>query len=344
MSITVNVADVSPRRILQARSPNVTHVRPRSTTPVTPTKARHPLDTPIMFSSVLSPTTSLAQRYAHLEDSHTSLKGEYESLHAKYSEDLKHWKEWKAVEVVRIELKKKKKEERRAKASASGSTKASSQSKLVCASEESQPKELVVRQRGTSATVESEHEEERDFVEEEEAPQSVWSEGVEHPGRPASQAKPFRGLVGDVTPRPRQICTDRTTHASRITPWLGGPTVSCKTPRRKEPDPIDDTDVFEHPLPTASAKVQTPLIRDRLGSTTSSLRKAALRKTIRADPSRASPATSLQTPKRQLDLENISIAEKSARLKQLSKMPATEKRQLYAQYKGKGRYLPPENM
>jgi hypothetical protein len=43
-------------------------------------------------------------------------------------------------------------------------------------------------------------------------------------------------------------------------------------------------------------------------------------------------------------MEGLSPAEKAIQLKKLSKLPASEKREVYAQYKGKGRYLPPEQV
>jgi hypothetical protein len=143
--------------------------------------------------------------------------------------------------------------------------------------------------------------------------------------------------------------------ASRTTAWLGSTSkVRDSTPQRN-PDPFDDE--LESPFPSHSRSTpsaglltRTPLVRDR--GPADSLRRTALEKTVKPpttttpvrafSPSASSVATS---SKRKLaDLEGLSPAEKAAQLKRLSKLPASEKREIYAQYKGKGRYLPPEEM
>ncbi|TXT05999.1 hypothetical protein VHUM_03760 [Vanrija humicola] len=41
-------------------------------------------------------------------------------------------------------------------------------------------------------------------------------------------------------------------------------------------------------------------------------------------------------------MEGLSPAEKAAELRKIAKLPASERRDLYAEYKGSGRYMPPE--
>ena len=342
---------------------------------------------------------SLAQQHAHLEDSHRSLKVEYDKLHNQYSQDRVYWKEWKAIQVSRNDLKREKRKARRTdQASSSGdNAKApmSAQMPLVSASVESQPKEdsalpVQAEQRATSATVRRsgpQCEEEVDFDEDTDelaypagfVEMTAGQYGLSKPSRNdwssvapegasrlaidlSSPAKVVRQQIttNETPPPPLSITQDtmphdgklRTSHPSRVTPWLGNASPD-KTRPSKKADVLDNADVFDRPgTPSTTsatpATAKAPLIRDRLGLTTStsSLRRTALQKTIRADhPMRdsASPTQSSRG-KRKLDMQNLSPAEKSVRLKELGKMPAAEKRELYAQYKGKGRYLPPEDV
>lgn len=145
--------------------------------------------------------------------------------------------------------------------------------------------------------------------------------------------------------------------ASRTSAWLGSTSkVRDFTPRRN-PDPFDVE--LESPFttgsrstPSAGLLTRTPLVRDRGPGPADSLRRTALEKTVKpsttntpfrdVSPSVSTVATS---SKRKLaDLEGLSPAEKAAQLKRLSKLPASEKREIYAQYKGKGRYLAPEEV
>lgn len=328
------------------------------------------------------------------------LKAEYDKLRTKYSEDLKHWKEWKAKEMARIERKKQTREVRRnAKTAASDSTAEaldSSQIKLVSASDESQPNEAVASPdrdvQRSSPTVEGcIHEaQEREFDEDEDMTHCIDS------GKPlADRPGAFQNAYGrtnpteqDTTPRskafisaveinPKERSTDtplphilnplhpthsedrrRIAQASRVTPWLGAPVISPDDNRHghtalKADEMFGTPDDLDNPsyLPVTNASAKTPLVRDRLGPmmSVSSVRKQTPRRTLETDANdreRASPTSSSSrsraSRKRLLDLENLSPAERVIRLKQLSKMPTAAKRDYYADYKGRGRYVPPE--
>lgn len=90
-------------------------------------------------------------------------------------------------------------------------------------------------------------------------------------------------------------------------------------------------------------------MRDRTGGAArvSSLRRAALERSVvpSADDTLSTPGASSSTSKRKrLDMEGLSPAEKAAELKKIMRLPASERRDLYAEYKGSGRYMPPEAM
>jgi hypothetical protein len=116
---------------------------------------------------------------------------------------------------------------------------------------------------------------------------------------------------------------------------------------------------------------RAPLIRDRgEHSGLASLRKSALTKTISMESVRSHAQNQnlnqnvshgggrgrSETPtpdaranggsavKHRLDMQGLSPAEKARELKKINKLPASEKRELYAAYKGKGRYLAPEDL
>ena len=333
------------------------------------------------------PSASLVKRYAHLDDTHKALKADYEKLRVKYSEDLKHWKEWRVVEVARAELKRKKKEARRAlRAMSPGSSAKASDSlraELVISSGESHPideaRSGTQREKpGTSATSEGLYgeEDEHDF----EGDEDMMITFI--PALSSAEADPiFRSperapLPSKCIPEePGTIATDwagntstngaipskdkaRIQGTSRVTPWLGHPVAPPKKSGRASKhtnihDSFEETDDFtKTPASNVTpAAKKTPLVRDRLGDL-SSLRKTTLRRTVGGVSGNVAPGKSASpTPlsadgqtKRKLDLENMSPAEKSVRLKELSKMPASEKREIYARFKGKGRYLPPEDV
>ena len=133
---------------------------------------------------------------------------------------------------------------------------------------------------------------------------------------------------------------------SRTTPWLGSSTPS-KTALSTGKRAIRTLEGTDGDMPiavnTPTAKPQNTLARDR-GATPVTLRKAVLQKY----PS----ATGLQTPdvsessrKRRFDeFEGMTPEQKAMHLRRLNKMTATEKRAYYAEYKGKGRYLTPDQV
>ncbi|WRT70182.1 uncharacterized protein IL334_007176 [Kwoniella shivajii] len=151
-------------------------------------------------------------------------------------------------------------------------------------------------------------------------------------------------------------------------------------PTRSRVLDLNDEDDFASPpdetyTPTSA---KTPLIRDRLGKTSAvgggdSLRKMLMKHAYPQNEYHRTPAplvgqrsgtsvelnasmavqNTLSTPtgtsmrKRKIaDLETggLTPAEKATKLKKLAKMPASEKRELYASYKGKGRYVRPEEV
>lgn len=171
------------------------------------------------------------------------------------------------------------------------------------------------------------------------------------------------------TPTPRQQTPVNTTSRRvRVTPWLGGSstkplarTSSKPTMADTDYDPFNDN-VNEEISPmkadtstTLVPGVKTPLIRDRGEGPASSLRRTLLAKTMSttdADRSRresASPApsagSSTDSPlKRGLDMSGLTPQQVAKERKRISKMTPAEKKVLYAEYKGKGRYLRPDEV
>lgn len=167
----------------------------------------------------------------------------------------------------------------------------------------------------------------------------------------------------DQTPRGNASGSKRRmTPAARVTPWLGGPTkqltrTSLK-PTMADPDhdPFnDEEDDNISPMKADSSTmlipgVKTPLIRDRGEGPNSSLRRSILARNMSTDVGdrsrgrdSASPAPST-VGKRGLDMTGMSPAQIAHERKKISKMTPAEKKVLYADYKGKGRYLRPDEV
>jgi hypothetical protein len=163
------------------------------------------------------------------------------------------------------------------------------------------------------------------------------------------------GIYAAQTPQQGMASTVKTpAQASRTTAWLGSTSKVRDSIPQRNPDPFDEE--LESPFTRSRSSTstglltRTPLVRDR--GPADSLRRTALEKTVKPSTTitpvrEVSPSVSTVagSSKRKLaNLEGLSPAEKAAQLKRLSKLPASEKREIYAQYKGKGRYLAPEEV
>jgi hypothetical protein len=154
----------------------------------------------------------------------------------------------------------------------------------------------------------------------------------------------------------------------RVTPWLGGSSTKPLARTSSKPamadndyDPFDDKAEVS-PMKGSEASttlvpgVKTPLIRDRGEVPSSSLRRTILaRKMSTTEPGErsrrdsASPApsngSSTDSPlKRGLDMSDLTPEQVAKERKRISKMTPAEKKVLYAEYKGKGRYLRPDEV
>jgi hypothetical protein len=154
----------------------------------------------------------------------------------------------------------------------------------------------------------------------------------------------------------------------RVTPWLGGSSTKPLARTSSKPamadneyDPFND-EAEVSPMKGGEAStalipgVKTPLIRDRGEGPTSSLRRTILaRKMSTTDPRErsrrdsASPApsngSSTDSPlKRGLDMSDLTPEQVAKERKRISKMTPAERKVLYAEYKGKGRYLRPDEV
>ncbi|KAK8853260.1 hypothetical protein IAR55_003962 [Kwoniella newhampshirensis] len=164
--------------------------------------------------------------------------------------------------------------------------------------------------------------------------------------------------------------------ASRITPWLGvspeksgKPSSTRKLRSNKSRNKEIDRDDFRSPPDDSPVNTPTTnrkrLVRDRLGDSaarSASLRKVAIQNNAegeetplrpRADntqslkdgSSSATPDTMTSGKKRKaVDMEGLTPAQKALQLKKISKLPASEKREIYASYKKGGRYNAPEEI
>jgi len=173
------------------------------------------------------------------------------------------------------------------------------------------------------------------------------------------------------TPTPHHLTPQMNTSRKRVrvTPWLGGSSTRPLARTSSKPmladtdqDPFDDNDHEGGISPMKAVDLSTslipgvkgPLIRDRGEGPTSSLRRTLLARNVSttdADRSRresASPAPSVgsvDSPlKRALDMSDLTPQQVAKERKRISKMTPAEKKVLYADYKGKGRYLRPDEV
>ncbi|OCF44665.1 hypothetical protein I317_01552 [Kwoniella heveanensis CBS 569] len=168
---------------------------------------------------------------------------------------------------------------------------------------------------------------------------------------------------------------------AHVTPWLGGsdrlPSTSSNrrlaASRSRDLDMARDEEVFASPpeqMPTPTV-ARTPLVRDRgVGGDVTSLRQMVMQKTMMQEVetplkaatstsqrhrhhSEAAPGSSTHTPasssskKRKImdiDMEGLTPDQKAVKRKMLAQMPVSDRRELYKDYKGKGRYVRPEEV
>ncbi|BEJ02442.1 hypothetical protein CcaverHIS631_0702370 [Cutaneotrichosporon cavernicola] len=132
--------------------------------------------------------------------------------------------------------------------------------------------------------------------------------------------------------------TGLTRQASRVTPWLGGKvsqpraSTSSRKPARRDSFGSDD----EAPSPAPS---RHPLVRDRTG--TSTMLRKTLQRSAQGTGKVESPSTDSLS---KLDFEGLNAAERAAERKRLASLSAAERRQVYAPYKGNGRYVAPDDV
>ena len=367
-----------------------------------------------------------------LEERCGLFKTEYDKLRTKYQEDIKHWKEWKAIDTAKREKKQKRKEQRSSRSRGRGHTDGSNRNPVPDAGSTSMPTPAVdemttlvppsqessnSQNQGPTASQEPsgsqrvtrsqakkrKAEDERisdDQPHQADTPMHIHLQRPEQqdiaPPRevvpmppPSQKRRSTRATVMDrvsrdetptlrttrqdtpTTTAPASETRRKVTPAARVTAWLGTDpkprsTTAIAPAGVVSQDPFDiDIDANQNPTPlkrypSIPYEGKTPLVRDRgegLGQG-SSLRRTALHRTLSTveapwtreetpETSRArvsvSPAPD-SVKKRRLDMEGMSPAEKAQERKRLNKMTPAEKRELYAGYKGKGRYLPPDEM
>lgn len=410
LTATINKTnEASPRNALQKRPSNITLA-----TPTTPTRSGRtpsaPPSTVKKRSTPLSPS-SLAKRCSMLEDRYNKLKLEYDRLRAKYQEDIKHWKDWKAQDAARREEKKKRKEQRSSRkqtvvtggdgASVAPSAEApvelvppsqeSTTSQAPTSSQEPNGSQRVTRSQTKKRQAEEERLASDPGQEAEEEYIESGTTGIHVPKAPidptpmpppsqnqrVTRHRRKQSPDGDVTPIPPARREQRVqttplsgpsgpvkkgTPAARVTPWLGSSTRPRSNSRSTtaDPDPFDhEVEQISTPLkryPSAALEgSKTSLVRDRGEGPASSLRRNALLRTFSTDLQDANNAETSRprdsvspvpdsVKKRRLDMEGLTPAQKAQERKRINKLTPSEKRLLYADYKGKGRYLPPDQL
>lgn len=355
----------SSSRVLQSISPNVS-TRSQTSAPSTPTKSQPFDDTNL---SQLSPK-SKDKAFQHLMNQNALLKKQLDRERSKRAADIKHFKEYKAVQDERKALKQRRREERARAEGASRSANATPVSSSVPPPSDppAPPEDDVVREAAPAASLRapSPPREQRPPEPAAAPAQPAMPAEARPPSRGDSQPSRVRSASTSKLATPTALKQENNTPLrrtatgvptppsaprtlsrapSRVTPWLGGTPTSSKSGRKLSKVESFGSDEDDS---AATPTVTKPLVRDRTG--TASLLKTALQRTTTiGGPSAASDAEGPATPsstsrKHSLDFENLSPAERAAQRRKLNQMTPAEKREFYAQYKGGGRYLRPEEV
>lgn len=312
----------------------------------------------------LSPQ-SKDKAFRHLMNQNALLKQQLDRERAKRAANIKHFREYKAVQDERKALKQRRREERSKVDAEARTTNATPVSSSVPppsdppapADEEPEAAAVLSEPSPLSSA--------REQPLEPAAPPLPREKSVEvrpeqhdepRPGRTRSASTASKAAapteVHDTplrrsttgAPAPSAGAPSTTRQPTRITPWLGGTPSSSKSTRKlsRAGSFVSDEDDTS-PMTTPSAK---PLVRDRTG--TMSLLKTTLQRVATGGgPGSGGEDSGTSTPlsrKRSLDFEGLSPAERAAQRRKLNQMTTAEKREFYAQYKGSGRYLKPEEV
>lgn len=361
-NVYIRSLTLSPRA-LQSISPNIS-TRSQTSAPSTPTKSQPFDDTNL---SQLSPK-SKEKAFQHLLSQNASLKKQLDRERSKRASDIKRFQEYKALQDERKALKQRRREERAKADSASRSANATPASSSVPppsdppapVEERSVPPAAPAPEArlppprpkhsypdAASALPEASTEDPPP-LRGDSPPNRVRAASTSRITTPTALKResntPLRRTTTGV-PTPTSAPKTSSRAPSRVTPWLGGTPGSSKTGRRAA-EPFDSDDDNGGDITPTAAK---QLVRDRTGTT--SLLKAALQRTTTVGGPSAvpdeknEPVTPLSASrKRPLDFENLSPAERAAQRRKLAQMSTAERREFYAQYKGSGRYLRPEEV
>lgn len=290
----------------------------------------------------------MAKQYAHLEKQHIALKAAFDRLRTKYQNDLKHWKEYRAVDLARKEARQRRRDERRSTAAPvveqnQSDASRSSTDPPSLARETPKP---ISNEAGNQLLKRTSFDSDQDERSQKRSkPNTPDAEGVsEQAVADDSTSDRLAPSASHRTPARLPTTSIHSTPSlsrqpSRVTPWLG-----AKESGSKHAAQFDAFDSDGEESATTPVRVRNPLVRDRTGDT--SLRRSTLVRvaTANVDSPVAGPSTPGSTSKRPLDFEHLTPAERAAERKRLSRLPTSERRQLYAAYKGKGRYIAPDDL
>lgn len=336
-----------------------------STAPSTPSRkiAAHP-----------SSPSALRKSYAHLESQHKALKAAYDSLQEQHERDMKYLKTYAAVVADREERRRKKRAEKRAERSARKNSTVTetfnhegNASAIVHQKDNvgpAMPSAMAGNETDPFGAIEaSDTEMDTGNV----ALNSTTENGQPTPfGTPILTNTALRQVSGPTSPGTPSLAQPKSQNRASL--WLG--TLQTPAPptslKRKENDL--NLDLFSPPdkdsVITTPSAFSRNLVRDRLGE--SSLRKTVISRalgtgmpnplTLRSETlTLRSETSSTSTPgpssakgdssgakRKAIDLEGLSPAEKAAQRRLINKLPASEKRELYKEYKKGGRYIVPE--
>ncbi|WVO14224.1 hypothetical protein L204_101856 [Cryptococcus depauperatus] len=326
-----NDRDAPGLTALQQVNPNITLSPSHSCSDaLTKTSLSHPVSTGFCMSP------------EHLQLQHNAIKAAYDKLLQKHDEDLRHFRTYVATQKERAERKKKRKEEKANKFQSS----AYKGQLIEETNEKYNAKTETVNQKRCDHQIPS--------------PLKLVAK-VDHDGIEFSARTSVRSATSSATTTTHISSAKAKTYEKALNHANSKPSTCLIEPQIRAPEQQQtNTDANFLSLSartsstTTTSSKNSPLIRDRLGSNI--IRKAVLLRTVdercyHEKPSYlpltdsiACKSSELNVKRKEIDMEGLSPAEKAAKRKNISKLSAPKKKELYREYKRGGRYMVPQDL
>ncbi|WVQ74218.1 hypothetical protein IAR50_003812 [Cryptococcus sp. DSM 104548] len=325
--------EMSPRA-LQPLQPNIISTY-NSLAPSTPRKSQ---SQPQSQSSSAPPTPShLRKAHQHLESQHKALKAAYDEVKAKLDESTRHFRAYVKTQKEREERRKRRNEEKKASKSQSRGVKAKPvRHKVEIAQEAEEVGLSLAEEAALQPKVETEQ------------LLAVNPAVTENTTYTATQISP---TTVRISTQERVTAQPFSTHSKPTAQRIARHEETFQSPEMLVDEGCNPF-LSESNAEKGVLIDETPSRRPK-GEKSTTLHRSLVSKNLQQTPGPTTPQTAgpsstksdIMGPKRKLaDMEGLTPAEKADMRKKLAKMPASERRDIYKEYKKGGRYLEPDQL